>query len=49
MQAAKKLLEELGIEPERVEMYFMSSAEADKFVAAVKEMHERAKELGPLT
>ncbi len=47
VQAAKRLLEELGYEPERVDMFFMSSAEADKFVEAAKEMHERAEELGP--
>lgn len=28
-------------------MYFMSGAEADKFVGAVKEMTERVKKLGP--
>jgi len=37
----------MGLEPERVEMYFMSSADADKFVKAAKEMHKRAEELGP--
>jgi F420-non-reducing hydrogenase iron-sulfur subunit len=37
----------MGLEPERIEMYFMTSAEADKFVAAAQEMHQRAKELGP--
>jgi len=40
-------LDELGIGGERIEMFFMSGAEADKFVGAVKEMTERVKKLGP--
>ncbi|CAB3288552.1 F420-non-reducing hydrogenase vhu iron-sulfur subunit D [Methanocaldococcus lauensis] len=44
---AKKLLDELGIGGERIEMFFMSAAEADKFVAAANEMTERVKKLGP--
>jgi F420-non-reducing hydrogenase iron-sulfur subunit len=43
----KKLLEEIGVEPERLEMFNMSSSEAPAFVAAVEEMTRRARELGP--
>ncbi|ENN96726.1 methyl-viologen-reducing hydrogenase delta subunit [Methanocaldococcus villosus KIN24-T80] len=44
---AKMILDELGIGGERLEMFLMSAAEADKFVAAVNEMTERLKKLGP--
>ena len=47
MEFTKKRLEEIGIEPERLEMYNLSSSMALAFVDAVKEMTERAKELGP--
>jgi len=43
----KKLLQELGIEPERLEMFNMSSSMAPAFVQTVKEMTKRTKELGP--
>ncbi len=43
----KDLLTEMGIEPERVEMYNMSSAEGAKFAAAATEFTQRIKELGP--
>ncbi|MCX6365074.1 MAG: hydrogenase iron-sulfur subunit [Actinobacteria bacterium] len=43
----KDLLAEMGIEPERVEMYNMSSAEGAKFAAAATEFTQRIKELGP--
>ena len=43
----KDLLAEVGIEPERVEMYNMSSAEGAKFAAAATEFTERIKALGP--
>ena len=43
----KVLLEELGIEPERVEMYNMSSAMGAKFAEVATEFVNRIKELGP--
>jgi len=43
----KRLLEELGMEPERVEMYNMSSAEGAKFAEYATEFIERIKQLGP--
>jgi len=43
----KGLLAELGIEPERVEMYNMSSAMGAKFAEVATEFTQRIKELGP--
>ncbi len=43
----KKVLSELGIEPERVEMFNLSAGEGPRFVEIAKEMTERIKELGP--
>jgi F420-non-reducing hydrogenase iron-sulfur subunit len=43
----KALLEELGIEPERVEMFNMSSAMGAKFAEVATEFTERIKQLGP--
>ena len=47
MKQAKKLLEEVGIEADRVEMYNMGASDAPLFAAASNEMTERAKNLGP--
>jgi len=44
----KKLLAEIGIEPQRVEMYNLSSAMGARFAEIVEEMTERIKELGPV-
>ena len=43
----KRLLAEVGIEPERVEMYNLSSAMGGRFAEIVEEMTTRIKELGP--
>ena len=43
----KDLLTEVGIEPERVEMYNMSSAMGAKFAEVATEFTERIKALGP--
>jgi F420-non-reducing hydrogenase iron-sulfur subunit len=40
-------LAEVGLEPERLEMFNMGASDATKFTAAVEEMTKRAKELGP--
>ncbi len=42
------LLEDYNIDPGRFQISWVSSAEPDKFVAAVKEVTERVKKLGPL-
>jgi coenzyme F420-reducing hydrogenase delta subunit len=44
---AKKLLAEVGLEPERLEMFFLSSAEGAHFAEIATEMTERARRLGP--
>jgi len=44
---AKTLLVEVGLEPERVEMYNMSSAMGAKFAEVATEFTERIKALGP--
>jgi F420-non-reducing hydrogenase iron-sulfur subunit len=44
---AKKLLKEVGIEPERLEMYNISASNSVLFAKAADEMTERARKLGP--
>ena len=43
----KTLLQEVGLEGDRVEMYNIGASDAVKFAAACKEITERAKILGP--
>lgn len=43
----QKLLEQIGLEAQRVRMYNMSSAMAGQFAAAAKEMTEQITALGP--
>jgi F420-non-reducing hydrogenase iron-sulfur subunit len=43
----KKVLEQFGIEPERVRLEWISASEGDKFAAVVKDMVEQLKKLGP--
>ncbi len=43
----KKILVELGIEPERVEMYNLSAAQGPRFAEIAREMTEKIKALGP--
>ena len=43
----KRLLGEVDIEPERIEMFNLSSAMGGRFAEIVKEMTQRIKELGP--
>ena len=43
----KQLLAESGIEPERLEMFNLSSAMGGRFAEIVEEMTVRIKELGP--
>ena len=47
MKQAKKLLQEVGLEPERVEMFNLGASDAPKFASACNEMTERARRLGP--
>ena len=43
----QKLLEEVGIDGDRVRMYNLSSGEGPTFAAYAKEMTEHIKKLGP--
>jgi coenzyme F420-reducing hydrogenase delta subunit len=47
VQYVKKVLEEIGIEPERVEMFNLSAGEGPRFSEIAWEMFDRIKELGP--
>jgi len=44
---AKRLLAEVGIEPERLEMFQLSAAMGARFAEIATEMTERIKNLGP--
>ncbi|GAB4472413.1 MAG: hypothetical protein Kow00124_10420 [Anaerolineae bacterium] len=43
----KELLQAIGLEPQRVEMFNMSSTMAAEFVTRAQEMTERIQALGP--
>jgi len=43
----KKLLDQFGVEPQRLRIEFVSASEGAKFAAVVKEMVEDIKKLGP--
>jgi len=43
----KELLDEVGLGGERLEMYFISSSEGQRFAEAVEEMTRRVQEMGP--
>jgi coenzyme F420-reducing hydrogenase delta subunit len=45
--AVKKTLAEAGVEPERVEMFNLSSAMGPRFAEIAKEMTEQVRALGP--
>ena len=47
MSLLKVVLEQFGIEPERLRLEWISASEGDKFAAAVKDMVNRLKALGP--
>lgn len=47
VQAVKKVIESAGIEPERVEMFNLSSAMGPRFAEIAEEMTERVRSLGP--
>ncbi len=47
VEYVKKTLTELGIEPERVEMYNLSSAQGARFAEIASEMVGKIRELGP--
>ncbi len=43
----KKVLEDIGMEPERVEMYNLSAAQGTRFAEIAREFTERILDLGP--
>ncbi|MGQ9507025.1 MAG: hydrogenase iron-sulfur subunit [Candidatus Bathycorpusculaceae bacterium] len=43
----KKVLQDFGIEPERVRLEWVSASEGDKFASIVRNMVEQIKKLGP--
>jgi F420-non-reducing hydrogenase iron-sulfur subunit len=43
----QKTLSQIGVEPERVAMFNLSSAMGPRFAEIAREMHERIKALGP--
>jgi len=47
VQYLKQLLQEAGIEPGRVEMYNLSSAQGQRFAQIAQEMTEKIRALGP--
>lgn len=47
VERAKQLLAEIGIEPQRLEMFNLSSAEGPRFAEIVTEMSQRLARLGP--
>ena len=47
VERVKDLLTQIGLEPDRVEMFNMSAAMAGDFVAVAEEMAEKVSTLGP--
>ena len=43
----KRILEEIGLEPERIEMFNLSAGEGPRFAEIAREMVERIEKLGP--
>ena len=43
----KRVLQDFGIEPERLRLEWVSASEGDKFAAIVRDMVEQIKKLGP--
>ncbi len=47
VEYVQKTLKELGVEPERMQMYNLSSAQGARFAEIANEMVEKIRELGP--
>jgi len=47
LRRAKKILDEIGLGGDRLDMFFMSGSQAQAFVAAAQTMTERIRALGP--
>ncbi len=48
MAVLKKLLEHIGIDPNRVKMTWVSAAEGNKFAEVVRQVTEDIRKLGPM-
>jgi F420-non-reducing hydrogenase iron-sulfur subunit len=48
IKLTKKMLEQIGINPKRLRLEWISSAEGTKFAEVVREMTEELKKLGPI-
>ena len=47
VERARQMLQETGVEPERLEMFNLSSAEGSRFAEIVAQMNDRIVRLGP--
>lgn len=47
IQLLKKVLEQFGIEPERLRLEWVSASEGDKFATVIRDMTDEIKKLGP--
>ncbi len=47
IERARQILSEIGLEPERLEMFNLSSAEGGRFAEIITEMSKRVAALGP--
>jgi F420-non-reducing hydrogenase iron-sulfur subunit len=47
IQLLKRVLEQFGIEPERLRLEWVSASEGDRFATVIKDMTEQIKKLGP--
>ncbi len=47
VKRARKILDEVGLDGERLDMFFMSGSQAQAFAIAAKTMTERIRTLGP--
>ncbi len=47
LKRAKKILDEIGLGGDRLDMFFMSGSQAQAFASAAKTMTERIRKLGP--
>jgi coenzyme F420-reducing hydrogenase delta subunit len=47
VEYVRKILEEIGIEPERVQMFNLSSAMGSKFAEIATDMTEQTQQIGP--
>ncbi|MBA7679321.1 hypothetical protein ES703_87610 [subsurface metagenome] len=43
----KKLLDEIGVEGERLEMYNIAASDGPRFAEVAREMHDKITALGP--